>query len=336
VFTAATTALRYRPAVIVDCAVYQHGKRMTDTLAIGDVDRWLAEPGAFVWLGLRMPSRDELEEVAEHFGLDDFDVDEALAPHARPVLERTAGLTWLVLRTTAYDDAQDRVTLGEMSVLFGPSFVITIRYGPASPLKDLRRQLEREVEPLRRGPASVFAEIVGKVVDDYRVALDGVERDAVAVEAEVFDQARVRPVKRIYLLKRQVTELSMAIDALNDPLNKLVRDQRGPCSAVTDELQLALDQLGRSVRRARGMSELLTSALDANLTQVTVQQNADMRKISAWVAIAAVPTMIAGLYGMNFDHMPELGWRFGYPAVLLLIGGVCTFMYRAFRRSGWL
>jgi magnesium transporter len=324
-------------AVIVDCAAYVDGKRATDTLTVPETTKWLERDDAFVWLGLRMPSREELEEVAEAFELGDaFDVDEAMSPHARPVLSRGPRLTWLVLRTIAYDDALDRVTLGEMSVLLGDRFIITVRHGPVSALKDLRRHLERDGEELRRGPAAVFAAIVAKVVDDYSVALDSFERDAVAVEAEVFGQTRVRPVKRIYLLKRQVTELAMGIDALHDPLAKLVRDPHGSCGAVTAELQEVLDQLTRSVQRARGLSELLTSALDANLAQVTVQQNEDMRKISAWVAIAAVPTMIAGLYGMNFDHMPELRWSFGYPLVLAFIGGVCLLLHRAFKKSGWL
>jgi magnesium transporter len=258
-----------------------------------------------------------------------------MAPHERPVLARQPHLRWLVLRTAIYSDALERVSLGELSVLLGDRFVITIRHGQASPLQGLRHELEADPDRLQLGPAAVFAEIVNQVVDDYRPALDGFERDAVEVETQVFEQLRDRPVKRLYLLKRQVRELGIAIEALHEPLARLIREN-GPCRSVRDELQQALDQLDRTVQRTHSLSDLLTSALDANMAQVSMQQNEDMRKISAWVAIAAVPTMVAGLYGMNFEHMPELGWRLGYPLVLGIIITACVLLHRQFRRAGWL
>ncbi len=330
--------------MIVDLAAYVGGSRVPGVLTMDRVAEHLGQPESFVWLGLRMPSRNELVEVRDCFGLtqlgsgglDGFDVDEALAPHDRPVLTRTEGLTWLVLRTAAYNDALERVALGELSVLFGPDFVITIRHGRASPLDGLRRELEARPERLRLGPPAVFAAIVNQVVDDHLPALDGLERDAIEVEAEVFGQRQVRPVRRLYLLKRQVRELSVAVNALHDPLARLLRDGRGPCRSVAAEVQEALDQLARVVQRTASLGDLLTSALDAHLALVSVQQNEDMRKISAWIAIAAVPTMAAGIYGMNFEHMPELRWRFGYPVAMSVIAIVCLALYRSFRNARWL
>jgi magnesium transporter len=227
--------------------------------------------------------------------------------------------------------------LGELSVLFTARFVVTVRYGQASPLDGVRHELEADPEQLRLGVAAVLAAIVRRVVDDYRPALDGFERDVLEVERDVFAETRRRPVERLYHLKRQVLELLVVIDALYDPLARVARTS--PLVQIPDvqnELQLAIDQLARVVTRTRTLSDLITTAIDANLTQVSLQQNEDMRRISAWVAIAAVPTAIAGIYGMNFKELPELEWDYGYPAVLLLMAVVCGLLYRAFRRSGWL
>jgi magnesium transporter len=212
-----------------------------------------------------------------------------------------------------------------------------VRHGQASPLSQLRAQLEAEPTRLREGPAAVATAIVGRVIDDYGPALDGFENDAVEAERDVFSETRHQPVKRLYQLKREVRELLVAVDALQDPLNRLIRviGHQLPPDVLAD-LNEAADQLDRTVTRIMSLSGLLDAALTASLAQISVQQNEDMRKISAWVAIAAVPTMVAGIYGMNFEHMPELGHPASYPIV---IGGmvlVAVLMYRAFRKSGWL
>jgi magnesium transporter len=295
------------------------------------------ERDAFIWLGLRMPDASEMTRAADALGLDELDCEAAVAPHDRPVLTDVSEATWLVLRTAEYNDKLEGVMLGELSVLFGTQFVVTVRYGQASPLDGVRRELEADPEQLRLGVPTVVAAIVKRVVDDYRPALDGFEHDVLEVEKEVFAKTRRRPVKRLYHLKRQVLELLMVIDALYDPLARIARANRLlQLPDTQNELQLAIDQLGRVDTRTRTLSDLITTAVDANMTQVSLQQNEDMRRISAWVAIAAVPTAIAGIYGMNFDEMPELQWDLGYPAVLLLMAVICGLLYRAFRRSGWL
>lgn len=325
--------------MIVDCAAYRDGRRVTDRpLTLAEVRPYLSmDDGTFVWLGLRMPDAAQMRQAAETFRLDDLDCDAAVAPHDRPVLTRAGDATWLLLRTSEYNDKLEQVMLGELSVIFTERFVISVRYGQASPLDGVRRELEGEPDELGHGTAAVVAAIVRRVVDDYRPTLDGFERDVLEAEHEVFGDSRRRPVERLYQLKRQVLDLLVVVDALYDPLARMSRT-RGLMQSqhVQTELQLANDELGRIVTRTRTLSDLITTAIDATLTQVSLQQNEDMRRISAWVAIAAIPTMIAGIYGMNFKEFPELEWDFGYPAILLVMAGACVLLYRAFRRSGWL
>jgi magnesium transporter len=324
--------------VIVECAAYAKGARVAGGLDLASVGDWLDRPDHFVWLGLRMPDRDEMAEVAGVFGLEDLDVDDAVAPHDRPVAETLDdGTTWLVLRTVQYHPKLHQLMLGELCVLFTERFVITIRYGQASPLDGVRRELEDDADRLSRGAGAAVAAIAERVVDDYRPALDGFERDVLDVENEVFADSRSRPVKRLYDLKRQILELLVVSDALVDPIMRVTRT----CGVLADpeiheEMVLVGDQIDRITTRTRTLSDLITTAIEANLTQVSLQQNEDMRKISAWAAIALVPTAIAGIYGMNFEHMPELESHIGYPAVLLGMGLACFLLYRAFRRSGWL
>ena len=324
--------------MIVDCAAYRGGHRTSGQLGVDAAGEARRRSGTFVWLGLRMPSQEELAHAFECFAIKEPSVEEVLQAHERPVLAIEDDATALVLRTAHYNPALEQVKLGELSVLVGEGFVITVRHGQASPLGSMRRELERDPEYLALGPPAVLAAVIEQVVDDYQPVLDGFERTAVAVEADVFGgDIGTRAGRRIYSLRRELRELLVAVEALEDPLARLLRRHRGRWDPdVIGTLEEAVDQLTRTVSRAQSLSDLLASALDANLAQISVQQNEDMRKISAWVAIAAVPTMIAGIYGMNFEHMPELNAEIGYPAVLTGMALVCTFLYRRFRRAGWL
>lgn len=323
--------------MIVDSAGYVEGHRHEVEPTAEGLAAWCQRDDGFVWVGLRTPSADQLHAICTALDLDDIPVSAVLAPHTRPVLEIEGTTVQMVLRTARYNDPEELLVLGEMTVLIGPRAIVTVRHGQASPLSQLRAQLEAEPARLREGPAAVATAIVGRVIDDYGPALDGFENDAVEAERDVFSETRHQPVKRLYQLKREVRELLVAVDALQDPLNRLIRviGQQLPPDVLAD-LNEAADQLDRTVTRIMSLSGLLDAALTASLAQISVQQNEDMRKISAWVAIAAVPTMVAGIYGMNFEHMPELGYAASYPIV---IGGmvlVAVLMYRAFRKSGWL
>jgi magnesium transporter len=229
-------------------------------------------------------------------------------------------------------------------LFIGPQFVVAVRHKPASALGDVRKQIESRPDLLRFGPGAVLYAILDRVVDDYQPVVDGLDEDVKEVEGEVFSHAGTNPAERIYLLKREVIEFHQAAAPLTEPLDRLVHSlvpgMHGELGEYFRDIQ---DHLLRVVDNVNGFRELLTSVLQANLTQVAlrqseigVQQNADMRKISAWVAIVAVPTMIAGIYGMNFEYMPELTWTFGYPLALAVMAGACIVLYRAFRRNGWL
>jgi len=324
--------------VIVDRALYIDGVRTEltghDVVPAGPPP---ASANWFVWLGLRMPNEEELAAACTALELDEVEADEVLKPHVRPVLTVEGPTLQLVLRTARYVDRSESIVLGEMTLLVGKHSVVSIRHGQASPLAQVRSQLERDPQRLRLGPSVVLAAVIERVIDDYGPALDGFETDVVQVEQEVFSDDQRQPVQRLYRLKRELRRLLVAIDSLQDPLIRLIRMLRSELHPdVLADLNEAADQLDRAVTRANSLSGLLDAALTASLTQITVRQNDDMRKISAWVAMAAVPTLVAGIYGMNFDTMPELSWDLGYPFVLAAMLVVELFLYRRFKASGWL
>jgi magnesium transporter len=323
--------------VIVDCAGYIDGCRV-GTLEPSEVQDWLVDnPDGFAWLGLAMPDAAELTSTCSAFGLHDVDVGAILSQHRRPVVTLENDLTWVVLRTANYDDQAELVTLGEISLLATRRFLITVRHGSAPQLASARKELEADPELLREGVAAAVMAVVTAVVDSYVPALDGFEKDAIEVESEVLSESRDRPVRRLVNLSRQIRELQNAVESMEEPLDRLHRHHTiGWTVETLAELRSAITHVERVVRRTRSLIDLVTAAHNANLAQVAKQQNDDMRKISAWVAIAAVPTMIAAIYGMNFRHLPELEWRFGYPLVIGVMVAACVVLYRVFRRNGWL
>lgn len=324
--------------MIVDCAVYREGVREGGRLSIAEAGAAAAEAteGTFAWLGLRMPSHDELAEVCNAFDMS-LDIAEVLSPHRRPVVSKAGPVSVLHLRTALYDDLSEQVTVGELTLLANPRYLITLRHGNASPLSDARHDLEAEQDLLAEGVTAAVVTAIRAVVESYRPALDGFEKDAVEVEREVLSESRQRPVKRLLNLSRQVRELHLAVEAMEEPLIQLGRHRGlGWTPRTLDELRVSITLVQRVVARTESLAGLLSSAHSANMAQVSAQQNDDMRRISAWVSIAAVPTMIAGIYGMNFDHMPELRSAWGYPIIVGVMVLVCVLLYRSFRRRGWL
>jgi magnesium transporter len=323
--------------VIVDCAVYADGRRRDGEMPVHQAMEACREPNAFTWIGLYEPTQEEFASIEAEFELHELAVEDAIHAHERPKLEVYGDTVFIVLKTARYVDSKEVVRLGEILIFLGRDFIITVRHGEASELGEVRRRLEGQPELLRHGPGAVLHAIVDRVVDDYGPAITGLGQDIDEVEDAVFSGARANPAERIYRLKREVLAFSHAAGPLVEPVDQLARgrhelihpDVRTYFRDVNDHLLRAHEQL-------ENYRDLLTSILEANLAQITVRQNEDLRKISAIVAILAVPTMLAGIYGMNFEHMPELGWTFGYPLVLAVMATVCFGLYRYFKRVGWL
>ena len=323
--------------MIVDSALYVDGQRVTGRLALEEVPAACQRPDSFIWLGLYEPTEEEFDSVRNAFNLHELAVEDAVKAHQRPKLEVYDDSLFLVLKTARYLDADERVDFGEILVFVGESFIVHVRHGEAAALSSVRRAVEARDDLLRCGPGAVLHAIVDHVVDDYGPVIAGLENDIGEVELEVFSEGGHNPVQRIYMLKREVLELHQAAAPLEEALNALhLRKFEIIHEDIREYFRDVHDHVLKVVDRAETFSDLLTSILSANLTSVTVRQNEDMRKISAWVAMAAVPTMVAGIYGMNFEHMPELGHVAGYPTVLAVMLVVCGLMYRFFRRSGWL
>ncbi|MFG3226390.1 magnesium and cobalt transport protein CorA [Kitasatospora sp. NPDC048194] len=326
--------------MIVHCAAYQDGHRIgvsedpNDALTAARA----AGPGAFVWIGLFEPTVEELDRVGREFALHPLAVEDAVSAHQRPKVEAYQGSLFVALKTLGYHPGAHAVTSGEVMVFLGPDFVMTVRHGEDTPLSGLRARLEQQPELLRYGPSSVLHSVCDAVVDGYVEVATALQADLDELEADVFAAGRVgRDVAgRIYGCKRQVMAVRRAAAPLMEPMLRLERGAPFVQPETAPYLRDVADHLARVNDQVEGMDRLLTDILNANLAQVSVQQNNDMRKISAWAALAAVPTMIAGIYGMNFDHMPELHQRWGYPAVLALMAVVCVVLHRVFKRHDWL
>ena len=321
----------------MDAALYRDGKRLPDPFVLEGARNLCDEPNTFAWIGLYEPSEEELEAVTKEFDLHELAVEDALHAHQRPKLDVYDDTLFVVLKPARYVDPVEVVELGEILLFVDEHFVVAVRHGDASKLVAVRKALEDQPEELINGPSAVLLAILDRVVDDYASVLDGLDGDIRELEDEVFSETGSTPTQRIYKLKREVLQFHQATAPLVEPI-LLLANRRFP--AINPELRKYFndvhDHLVRVVDKITGFRDLLTSILEANLTQVSVRQNNDMRKISAWVAIAAVPTAMAGIWGMNFDHMPELERTWGYPAALILMVLVCGSLYRKFKKSGWL
>jgi magnesium transporter len=324
--------------VIVDCALYRDGHRAEETR---NLVRLAAEgrrdPSAFAWMGLFEPTENDLRGVARVFGLHPLAVDDAIRAHQRPKVDVYGDSLFVVLRTLTYVEETSDVETGEIAVFLGKGFVVTVRHGEGNDLTAVRTRLEAEPETLAHGPAAVLYGVADAVVDTYLSVAADLQTDVDEVEASVFSPERTDDFERIYKLKRELQEFRRAVS----PLVVAVQQVLANGSPLVSEgsrpfFRDVFDHLLRVNEQIESMDALLAGILQAHLAQVGLRQNEDMRRISAWVAIAAVPTMIAGVYGMNFDHMPELGWSFGYPLIVGIMLGACTALYRYFRHSGWL
>jgi magnesium transporter len=323
--------------VIVDCGLYRHGRRDRQRLSIGEAYEQTADEDSFVWVGLHDPTPEEFEDVRQRFHLHELAVEDAIKAHQRPKLEVYDDTLFVVLKPARYDDDREEIFFGEIMLFIGRRFVVAVRHGDISPLGAVRERLERETRLLRHGPIAVLYAVLDAVVDGYLPIVVDIDRDVQEVEEQVFSVEGGYPTERIYRLKRQVLGFHKATAGLSEPLDLLVRNRVPPdTEPLAEYLRDVADHARRVDQQVDAFRDLLTSILQANLAQVGVRQNEDMRRISAWVAIAAVPTLIASIYGMNFRHLPGTDTLWGYPLLLLVMGAVCAVLFRALRRSGWL
>ena len=324
--------------MIVDCAVYEDGKRTKEVQDLrAAYELGSSGDGRFVWIGLHDPEPSEFDSVAREFELHELAAEDATKPHQRPKLEVYGDTIFIALRTVHYERDTEQVETGQVMLFVGPGFVISVRHGPYTDLHPVRKWVEQRPELLRCGPGAVVHAVIDRVVDEYEPVTRAVDEDFEDVENEVFSSERSAPTERIYVLQREVLELHRAVAPLVEPLRRL---SRAEFDFVHEELSHyfadVYDHILRTDERVESYRDLLHGVLEANLAQVSVRQNEDMRKISAWVAIIAVPTAVAGIYVMNFEHMPELKWELGYPAVLLVIAVACVSLWRYFKHVGWL
>jgi magnesium transporter len=328
--------------MIVDSALYRDGVRVVLGGAKDDVESLLAARkgnGDFIWVGLHDPDESEMDRVSRAFSLHPLAVEDAVHAHQRPKLEKYDDALFLVLKTLWYVDAEDAVETGEVNLFVGQDYVVSVRHGSGLNLHGARLDLESHAALLGHGPSAVVYTICDRVVDEYTSVAASLEVDVDEVETSVFSPDRTQDEQRIYILKRELAEVRRAVNPLRGPMERfaLGTDSMRP---ITPEaapfFRDVADHVIRVADQIDSLDSLLSTAFDAHLARISVQQNEDMRKISAWVAIAAVGTLVAGVYGMNFRWMPELRWHYGYFWALGLMVVASVVLYRFFKKSGWL
>jgi magnesium transporter len=338
--------------VIVDCALYTDGRRVPVPGGPAEaINRARKDPDSFVWIGLYEPTYDEFDDLALYFQPHPLAVEDMVDAHQRPKLEIYDDCLFLVLKTLRYVEGERQIESGEVMLFTGDHFVVSIRHGESSPLTAVRQRLEKEPDILRYGPSAVLYGVSDAVVDTYERIASEVERDLEHVEDQVFASTFDNDAAHIYQLKREVLEFRHAVMPLAHPMQVLATGRlQGVHPDTAPFFRDVADHVARVIEKVEGFDSLLTDILSVNLAQISVRQNEqmhqqndvmrrqneDMRRISAWVAIVAVNTVIAGIYGMNFEHMPELGTRYGYYVTLGVMVVVAVVLYRRFKRSGWL
>lgn len=325
--------------MIVDNALYRDGRRVDLGCSPADLGAVLAarRPGDFVWVGVRDPEQDEMDRVARHFGLHPLAVEDAVSAHQRPKLERYGDQLFLVLKTLWYVDEHDEVETGEIAVFLGQDFVVHVRHGRGVDVHQVRLDLEGRGDVLRHGPSAVLYAIADHVVDEYSEVGASLEIDVDEVEASVFSPERTDDSPRIYKLKRELAEARRAVLPLRDVVRRTATGEvvEIPHETVPYFRDVA-DHVALVAEQIENLDALLSAAFEAHTARISMQQNEDMRKISAAVALVAGPTLVAAVYGMNFRYMPELEWPVGYPLSLVLMACSSGLLWWRFKRSGWL
>ena len=322
---------------VVNCAAYADGCRIA-TIPIEDISEHLADPNGFVWIGLHDPSSGILKQIQEEFQLHELAIEDALRAHQRPKLETYGDTLFIVVRTAQTKEGSSNIDFGETHFFVAKNFIVSIRHGSTRAYADVRARCESTPQLLRKGPGFALYAVMDSIVDGYFPVIDFLGEQLENLEERIFSEKPSRETtKQIYDLKRRLVELKRAISPLIDMCTRLMRfdlevipeDTRPYFRDVYDHV-IRINEMVDSTR------EILASALEANFSMISISENEIQKRFAGWAAILAVPTMIAGIYGMNFKFMPELNWYYGYPVILSSIVILCGLMYRAFKRAGWL
>ena len=325
-----------RPGVI-DCAAYAQGLRVAN-VEIADISEQIKHEDRFVWVGLYEPDEKLLREIQEEFGLHDLAIEDAHCAHQRPKLEEYENCLFVVLRTAQLVGEPHHLEFGETHIFVGPRYLVSVRHGSLRSHVGLRARCEASQRLLAKGPGFVLYALMDFVVDQYFPIVEALEEQVAELEEVIFGEKFIhKTTSRIYHLKRELLSIKRAVSPLVDVCNRLMRFDLDLVPADTKPyFRDVYDHAVRINEMVDTLRELLATALDANLSIISVSQNKDTKRLAAWAAIIAVPTAIAGIYGMNFQFMPELGWRFGYAVALGTMAVVCSGLWLGFKRSGWL
>ena len=322
---------------VINCAAYSKGRRVSN-IQIAEVSDILKQSDRFVWIGLHEPDEELLSQVQQEFGLHDLAIEDAHRAHQRPKLENYGDSLFIALRTAQINNKERRIDFGETHFFLGENFIVTVRHGSSLAYTEVRNRCEKAPDLLQKGPGFALYALMDSIVDQYFPVIETLEAELEIVEDKIFGEKPSRATtEHIYQLKRELLEVKRAVSPLIDICNKLMRfdlalipeDTRPYFRDVYDH-SLRINEMVDNSR------ELLSGALEANFSMISISQSDVSKKFAGWAAILAVPTMIAGIYGMNFKWIPELSWHWGYPFVLGLTFSVCLILYLLFRRSGWL
>jgi magnesium transporter len=321
--------------MLVNCAAYQNGRKLAD-IPVSEIHLFVNEPDCFVWVGLKDPEPGELEQMQREFGLHELAVEDAQHGHQRPKLEEYGESLFVVLHMI--EACGDELNVGEVAIFAGKNYIFSVRRGAERGFMDVRARCEREPELLRHGSGYVLYALMDAVVDRYFPVLDALETELETIEGRIFTIPTTRAnIEALYDLRRKITTVRHAIEPLIEATSRLFAG-RVPqlVGGLQDYFRDVYDHLIRLNQSIDSLRDMTTTAISVNLSLITIQENEVTKRLAAYAALVAVPTMIAGVYGMNFQHMPELNWLYGYPLALAIMLVIDTYLFYRFRKAKWL
>ncbi len=321
--------------MLINCVAYQDGNKLSD-ISIDEISDYLKRPNCFVWVALKDAESAELEQMQEEFNLHDLAVEDAMKGHQRPKVEEYGDSLFVVVKTA--EMVEGTVHIGELDIFVGPNYVLSVRNRSAQGFLGVRTRCEQEPEQLRKGSAFVLYALMDAVVDRYFPVVEALESELELIEAKIFNKGSQRAnIERLYELKREVVMLKHVVAPLMESVGKLYGG-RVPnlCESTRDYFRDIGDHLYRINALADAFRETIATAIQVNLSMVTIEESEVNKRLAAWAAIFAIATAFFGLWGMNFKYMPELDWKYGYPVSVLMVAGVCGYLYYRFKKSGWL